>query len=185
MDFTELVQTRRSVRTFSDAEIDEATIENIIECARLAPSWKNRQCWHFIIIRDKDKINEIVASGMVLGNSWLENAPALIVACGNPAESGDRYGIPYYAVDVAIALEHIMLAATEKGLGTCWVGIFDNVKLKAALEIPDAIEIVALTPLGYPADNMSVQERLTKSIDRTEHRKPLSDIIHWEKFPVV
>ena len=182
MDFSELVQARRSVRTFSDAEIDDSTIENIIECARLAPSWKNGQCWHFVVIRDRDKINAIVSDGMVLGNAWLTKAPVLIIACGDPAKSGNRYGIPYYAVDVAIALEHIMLAATENGLGTCWIGLFDDKKLGEVLDIPDNVKIVAVTPLGYPADNMTVQERLTKTTVISKHRKPLSEVIHWEKF---
>lgn len=182
MDFTELVQARRSVRTFSGDEVSEKIIKQVVECARLAPSWKNQQCWHFIVIRDKVKIAALVSAGMVLGNSWLKKAPVLIVACGDPANSGNRYGIPYYAVDVAIAMEHIVLGATELGLGTCWIAVFDEKKLVELLEIPKTIKIVALTPLGYPADNMSVEERLIKTpIDR-KRRKPLEEVIHHEKW---
>jgi nitroreductase len=182
MDFTELVQARRSVRTFSGEEVSEKIIRQVVECARLAPSWKNQQCWHFIVIRDKERIAEIVSAGMVLGNSWLKKAPVLLVACGDPLKSGDRGGIPYYLVDVSIALEHIVLGATEMGLGTCWVGIFDEKKLMECLDIPKNLKIVALTPLGYPADNMSVRERLTKAAIGSKRRKPLEEIIHYEKW---
>lgn len=182
MDFTELVQARRSVRTFSDEEVSEKIIRQVIECARLAPSWKNGQCWHFIVIRDREKIAELVSGGMVLGNSWLKKAPVLIVACGDPAKSGERTGISYYTVDVAIAMEHLVMGATELGLGTCWVGVFDEKKLVEALGIPKNIKIVALTPLGYPADNMSVRERLTKTAIGSKRRKPLEEILHKEQW---
>ncbi|MFA5866853.1 MAG: nitroreductase family protein [Actinomycetota bacterium] len=182
MDFTELVQARRSVRTFSDKEVSEKIIKQVVECARLAPSWKNQQCWHFIVIRDKERIAELVSDGMVLGNSWLKKAPVLIVACGDPARSGQRGGVPYYAVDVAIAMQHLVLGATELGLGTCWIGVFDEPKLIGALDIPKNMKIVGLTPLGYPADNMSVRERLTKTAVGSKRRKPLAEILHYENW---
>lgn len=182
MDFTELVQARRSVRTFSDEEVSDKIIRHVIECARLAPSWKNQQCWHFIVIRDKEKIAELVSAGMVLGNSWLKKASILIVACGDTTKSGDRHGIPYYAVDVAIAMEHIILGATELGLGTCWIGVFDERKLVETLNIPKNVKIVGLTPLGYPADNMSVRERLTKTAIGSKRRKSMEEILHHEKW---
>jgi nitroreductase len=182
MDFSELVQARRSVRTFSNDEVSEKIIRQVVECARLAPSWKNQQCWHFIVIRDKEKIAEIVSAGMVLGNSWLKKAPVLILACGDPARSGNRGNVPYYAVDVSIAMEHIVMGATELGLGTCWVGVFDEQKLIDALEIPKNMKIVALTPLGYPADNMSVHERLSRTAIGSKRRKALADILHYEKW---
>ncbi len=182
MDFTELVQARRSVRTFSDKEVSEKIIKQVVECARLAPSWKNQQCWHFIIIQDKERIAELVSGGMVLGNSWLKKAPVLVVACGEPAKSGNRGGVPYYAVDVAIAMDHLILGATELGLGTCWIGVFDESKLMDTLEVPKNMKIVGLTPLGYPADNLSVRERLTKAAISGKRRKPLGEIIHYEKW---
>jgi len=182
MDFTELVQARRSIRRFSDEAVTDKLIEKVVECARLAPSWKNWQCWHFIAVRDKDRIAELVESGAVLGNTWLKNSPALMVACGDPEKSGNLNGISYYLVDVAIALEHIVLAATEFGLGTCWVGVFDEPKLRVLLEIPKEVRIVALTPLGYPADKMSVRERLTRTAIGSKRRKPLVEILHREKW---
>ncbi len=182
MDFSELVQARRSVRTFSDEEVKDETIDKIIECARLAPSWKNWQCWHFVVIRDKNKIGELVDSGAVLGNTWLKKAPALIIACGDPAKSGDINGIMYFTVDVAIAMQHIILAATEANLGTCWIGVLDEAKLKSLVGLPANIRIVALTPLGYPADGMSVRERLSRFTVGSKRRKPRGEILHYESW---
>ena len=182
MDFTDLVRARRSVRTFSDKPIDDSVVSEVVECARLAPSWKNWQCWHFIVVRDRAKIEQLVVDGAVMGNKWISKAPALVVACGEPAKSGDMHEIPYYAVDVTIALDHLVLAATERGLGTCWVGIFDAEKLGAILGVPDDVRIVAITPLGYPADGMSVQERLARLSTGDKRRKPLAEIIHFEKW---
>ncbi len=117
-----------------------------------------------------------------MGNSWLKKAPVLVVACGEPAKSGNRGGVPYYAVDVAIAMDHLILGATELGLGTCWIGVFDESKLMDTLEVPKNMKIVGLTPLGYPADNLSVRERLTKAAISGKRRKPLGEIIHYEKW---
>ena len=182
MDFAKLAQARRSVRTFSDRTVSEALIKQIVDCGRMAPSWKNYQGWNFVVVRDPEKIVEIVDTGGVFGNKWLKNAPVLLVACGDPAKSGDMNDVSYIAVDVTIALDHIVLAATEQGLGTCWVGIFDAAKLKEALGIPGSQRIVALTPLGYPADGMSVRERLSKMAAAGKRRKPIEEILHFDRW---
>jgi nitroreductase len=182
MDFSKLALARRSVRTFSSQTVSDNLVKQVVECGRVAPSWKNWQGWHFIVVRDKDKIAEIVDNGGVFGNKWLRNAPALLIACGDPAKSGDMNGVSYITVDVSIALDHIVLAATELGLGTCWVGIFDAAKLKEALGIPGSQRIIALTPLGYPADGMSVRERLSRMAAGSKRRKPIEEILHFEQW---
>jgi len=95
--------------------------------ARLAPSWANKQCWSYVVVKDKAKIEKL-ANGIV--NSWLKQAKVVIVACGDPKKSGSRNGIDYYLVDVAISMEHLVLAATDLCLGTCWIGTFDEAEVK-------------------------------------------------------
>lgn len=182
MEFAALVQARRSVRTFSDRAVTENLIKTVVEAARLAPSWKNHQGWHFVVVREREKIEELVDGGAVFGNKWLRNAPVLVIACGDPALSGDMNGVSYISVDVSIAMEHLVLAATELGLGTCWVGIFDAGKLKSALDIPGSMSIVALTPLGYPADGMSVRERLSRTAAGSKRRKSIGEILHFDRW---
>ncbi len=122
MDFTEVIAARKSIRNYSNKPINKETIMKCLEAARLAPSWANKQCWHFIVVTDKDKIEKLSSTI----NFWLKDAPAVVVACGDPSKSGFKNDQHYYLVDVAIAFEHFVLAATNEGLGTCWMGGFDE-----------------------------------------------------------
>jgi len=172
---------RSSVRSFRDTPVDEEKITYVLDCARRAPSWANTQCWRFIVITDKDKITRLAKESMVF-NHWLKNAPVLVIVCADPADSGKHNGIDYYAVDVAIALEHLVLAATDVGLGTCWIGGFHEEKIKEQLEIPKRIKVVGLTPLGYPADKKTFVEKTMKMITGGEKRKSLEEIVHHEHW---
>jgi nitroreductase len=108
----EVIAARKSVRKYSDKLVDKEIIMKCLEAARVAPSWANKQCWHFIVVRDRKKIKKL--SSMI--NFWLKDAPAIIVACGDPSKSGFKNEQHYYLVDVAKALEHVVLAATNEGL---------------------------------------------------------------------
>ncbi|MFH1327333.1 MAG: nitroreductase family protein, partial [Candidatus Bathyarchaeota archaeon] len=145
MEFIDVVATRKSVRGYANKEVEEEKLTKILEAARMAPSWANKQCWNYIVVKEKAKIDELVGRNI---NSWLKKAPVIIVACGDPKESGSRNGMDYYLVDVAISMEHLVLAATNLGLGTCWIGFFDEAKVKQVLGVPENIKVVALTPLG-------------------------------------
>ena len=115
--------------------------------------------------------------------SWLGKEYAIIVACGNPQQSGSRFDKDYYLVDVAIAMQNLVLAATALGLGTCWIGAFDENKLRLLLHIPENYRIVAITPLGYPAKKEGFVGQITRQIVRSKNRKPLSDVFsmnNWE-----
>lgn len=181
MEFTDVVKLRRSVRKFRTQEVENEKIEQILECARLAPSWANKQCWSFVIVKNKEKIKLLSkAAGVV--NIWLKKAPIIIVACGDPRLSGIRNGIEYFIVDVAIAMEHLILAAADLGLGSCWIGAFDEDRIKEVLEIPNNIRVVAITPFGYPAKKVGMQENITRVILRSQKRKPLSEIVHYDKW---
>ena len=181
MEFSDVIKTRKSVRKFSEQAVEDEKIERILECARLAPSWANKQCWHFVVIRDLEAIKTIATSGVMV-NKWLRKAPAIIVACGDPNLSGRYNEMDYFLVDVAIAMEHLVLAATNLGLGTCWIGAFDEAKIKGRLGIPDGILVVALTPVGYPAKRKSIKEEMTKMIVQSKKRKPLAEIVHYDRW---
>lgn len=181
MKFTDVVKLRRSVRKFSDRQVENEKIEQILESARMAPSWANKQCWSFIIVKDKEKI-ELLSKAVGVINIWLKKSPILIVACGDPKLSGIRNGIEYFTVDVAISMEHLILSAANLGLGSCWIGSFDEDRTKEILEIPDKIRVVAITPIGYPAEKAGMQESIRRVILRSKKRKPLNEIVHYDKW---
>jgi nitroreductase len=164
--------------------VPEALITQCLEAAQTAPSWRNRQCWRFIVVQDHRMIEQLAAQ-RIYGypiNSWLASAPAVVVACADPRESGHHDDLPYWAVDTAIAMENLVLAATALGLGTCWVGGFDEKVICQLLGIPEPIRVVAYTPLGYPEDRESLMGRTVKTIARSHARKPLAKIVYRERW---
>jgi len=178
MNFMDVIAARKSVRGYSDKPVEEEKLSKVLEAARLAPSWANKQCCRYIVVKDKVKIQEL-AGGL---NVWLKQAPVIMVACADPKDSGDRNSMNYYLVDVGISMQQLVLAATNLELGTCWIGAFDEVKIKEALEIPENIKVVAMTPLGYPADKEGFGSKLRKTMIGGGKRKPLEEIIHQEKW---
>ena len=178
MDFDEVIVARKSIRNYSKKPIDKETILKCLEAARLAPSWANKQCWHFIVVTDRDKIERLSSSI----NFWLKSSPAVVIACGDPSKSGYKNDQRYYLVDVAIALEHFVLAATNEGLGTCWIGGFDEEGTKSLLGIPGEIKVVALTPIGYPSEDDGLFSMAIKTIVGSSKRKPIEEIVHLEKW---
>ncbi|MCX6660991.1 MAG: nitroreductase family protein [Euryarchaeota archaeon] len=180
MEFIDVIKARTSVREYSEKQVEEEKIIYVLECARLAPSSANKQCWRFIVIQNKVTIEQIAKTTII--NRWLKTTPVLIVACADPTDSGTVNSIEYYTVDVSIALEHIILAATNLGLGTCWVAEFNEEKLKELLEVPKRIRIVALTPLGYLVDKKGITEQITKTLLKSNKRKTLDEIVHHEQW---
>lgn len=180
MEFNDVIKARRSVRGFSDQAVEDDMLVEILNCARLAPSWANKQCWHFIVVKDNKMIRTISKTTAI--NKWLKKSPGIIIACADPKRSGSRNGIDYFAVDVAIAMEHLVLAAANRGLGTCWIGAFDEMKVKLVLSIPENIRVVALSPIGYPAEKQSFREKMTRKIIKSSKRKSLDEIVHYEKW---
>jgi len=178
MDFIDVVAARKSVRGYVDKPVEEEKLSKVLEAARLAPSWANKQCCRYVVVKDKAKIQEL--SGSL--NGWLKQAPVIIVACADPKDSGDRNSMNYYLVDVGISMQQLVLAATDLELGTCWIGAFDEAKVKKALGIPENIKVVAMTPIGYPADKEGIGSKLIKTVIGAGKRKPLSDIVHRERW---
>jgi len=180
MEFADVIKTRRGIRAYSDKAVEEEKLMYVLDCARRAPSWANKQCWRFVVVRTRDAVAELARHSLF--NRWIQTAPVVIVACADPAESGSHDDLQYYTVDVAIAVENLILAATDVHLGTCWVGGFNEKKIKEQLEIPKRIRIVALIPLGYPADKKGLIATITKTIVNGEKRKSLDEIVHYEHW---
>ena len=169
MDFTEVIIKRRSHRKFKEDIVDDEILERIIEAARLAPTWSNMQGTRYIVVKNKTQIKEIADAG---NQKWIGNVPMLIVLCIAPNKSGKNInGLEYFTVDASICMEHIVLAATNEGLGTCWVGLFNEDKIKEVLSIPEKVRVIALTPLGY-----------SKYTPREQIRKPIEQICFSEKW---
>jgi nitroreductase len=184
MDTFEAIRTRRSVRRFQDKPVEEEKVQKVLEAARQAPSWANVQCWRWIVVKDADmrtRISELsyVESFMApLGyksnpaKKGLAEAPVVVVACADPDQSGTIWDQQYYMTDMGIAAQNLMLACRALGLGTVFVGIFEEEKLGNLLDIPPNIRIVGLFPIGYPKEEKQ----------KGPPRKPLEEIVFHEKW---
>jgi nitroreductase len=162
MEFYEVVKKRRSIRRYGDAPVPKESIMKVLEAARIAPSAGHRQPWHFVVVQDKATIGKLAGR-----SQWAAEAPAMIVALADPDASPS-----WYDNDVGIAFEHIVLAATDLGLGTCWMGqTRRDAEVKELLGIPGKYKVVALTPLGVPDETPGPKER-----------KDLDEIVSWERF---
>ncbi len=171
MDFYEVIKKRRSVRSFSEKIPPLEVVEKIIDTARLAPTWANMQGVEYIIVREPDKVNYIwQAIGQ--GNKF-RSAPIFIVGIISERGSGQnaKSGLQYFMVDFGICFDHLILAATAEGLVTCWIGYFDEKKIKEILEIPNKFRVIGITPLGYAK----------KDYEPTP-RKNLEKIMYYEKY---
>ena len=170
--FINLVTNRYSCRNYQATPVSRDTLKEVITAAQLAPSACNRQPWEFIVIDTPQLLQAVFES---YNREWVKTAPAFIIACGKHDEAWHRASDnkDHTDVDVSIAIEHICLAATSHGLGTCWICNFDMPTLKASLNIPDNIEPIAILPIGYPAEG---------SIIPAKNRKNIEDIIKWGKY---
>ena len=180
MEFYEVITKRKSTRSFLPRKVEQEKIAFILECARQAPSWANKQCWRFIVVTSPDTIRALARTSLI--NRWLKQVPCIIVACGDPKESGVNGDLSYFSVDISIAFEHLILAATDVGLGSCWIGKFNEQQVKEILGIPPRFRIVGMTPLGYASDQQTLREKTVKKVIRNTSRKQLKEIVHYEKW---
>lgn len=177
MEFMDVINSRKSVRDFLGKPVEDEKLQKLFEAARLAPSWANKQGCNYIVVKDRAKINELAWDF----NSWIGEAPVLVAVCIDPEASGVHNNMEYYLVDAGISMEHLVLAAVEEGLGTCWIAGFDEAKAKKLLNIPEKVRVVALTPLGYPA-SISERGKTVREFVKASKRKSLQDIVHFEKW---
>lgn len=169
MDVKEVIKSRRSIRKYKDEPVPEDKLATLLEMARLAPSAGNRQPWEFIVVRDK-KVIKRIAEGCRSGG-FLSECPVIIVGCGD-FEARPKW----FALDTFISMEHIALTAVEEGLGTCWIGYFNEDEIKQLLEIPENLRVVAVMGLGFSDESPAPKERKLLeefvSYERWGDRKP-------------
>ena len=158
MELMEAIKKRYSCRSYQGRPVEAEKLNQILEAARLAPSARNLQDWRFVVVTDADKRKAL--EGATANQKFVGQAPVVLVACSETARRMNCCGQPYSSIDVSIALEHIALAATALGLGTCWIGSFYPYKVRTILNIPSHIEVVQLMTLGYPADTPTERNRL-------------------------
>lgn len=170
MNVFEAMKKRNSVRNFLDKPIEEKKLKAVLEAARIAPSAKNRQEWRFIIVKDQEVRKKLAEASK--GQKFVGEAPVVIVAYALDDGYIMTCGQLSYPIDIAIALDHISLAAVEVGLGTCWIGAFYEDKVKKILGIPEDYRVVHLMPIGYPAFESS----------KEKNRLPMNEIVKNEKW---
>ena len=158
MDLFEAIQKRYSCRAYADTPVESEKIKRILEAARLAPSARNIQDWRFVVVAD-EKTRQLLQAAAA-NQPFVGQAPVIIAACSCASKRMNLCGQPYSSINVAIAIEHIALAATALGLATCWVGSFKPYQVRKILNIPSSIEVVELMTLGYPAEKGASPKRL-------------------------
>ena len=170
--FQELAETRRSVRAYKPDAVPEELLQQVLETGRLAPSACNKQPWRFIVVRSETTRR---ALGAAYAREWFWKAPVVIAVCILPKEAWVRSfdGKNYAMVDGALAMDHMQLAAAELGLGTCWIGAFDPAAAREILNLPDGVELVGMTPLGFPD---------VEPNPRLRSRRPLGETVMKERW---
>jgi len=165
----EAIRTRKSIRGYEERPVPEEKLRKVLEAARLSPSARNAQDRKFVVVQDAKRRIEL--SRAANGQAHVAEAPVVIAAVGTRPDYIMRCDVPSYPIDVAIAVDHITLAATEEGLGTCWIGAFSQEQVRETLKIPEQYKVVALLLLGFP--------RLE---GREKTRKPIDEVICYETF---
>jgi nitroreductase len=169
MDLTEAIKKRRSIRKYLPRKVENDKLDRVLEAGRLAPSAKNLQEWRFVVVRDEGRRKRLAEAAK--GQTFVGEAPVVIAACATVTDYVMTCGQLTYPIDLAIALEHMVLAAAAEGLGTCWIGAFYEEEVKKLLNIPPEVRVVALLPLGYP--------------DESPHprpRKEIGEIVAFESW---
>lgn len=171
MEVKEAIERRRSVRSYEDREVARSTLEDIMESVRMAPSASNRQDWKFVLV-DEDSVKDQLYKA-ANEQSFVREAPVVIAGVATEPEEKMSCEVKAGTVDLSIALDHLTLRAAEEGLGTCWIGAFDQEKVKEILEIPGDHKVIALMPLGYPTYDLTAENK---------RRKNLEEITSYNKF---
>ena len=162
MQWNELILKRRSIRKYKTTPVTDDQVLKILEAARIAPSAMHKQPWHFIVVKDEETRKKVAGR-----QNFASQAPVIIVALGNTEESPT-----WWQNDIGIAFEHIILAAANEGLGTCWMGsMARDAEIKAILQIPEKMRVVAITPIGVPDENPAPKQR-----------KSLEEIVSWSTY---
>jgi nitroreductase len=169
MDFNKLINKRYSVRAYKTTQVEEEKLAIVLDAARMAPTACNRQPFQIIVIHTQGKENELLE---IYDSSWFVKAPIILCVCGLPAKAWIRKDSrKYLDVDVAIVMDYMILAATNIDLGTCFIAAFDATKARKALSLPDDVEPILFSPLGYPDDLPGIRKR-----------KKLEELVRYEHW---
>jgi nitroreductase len=170
MEYSELIAARYSVRAYRPDPVEDEKLQTVLEAARLAPTAANRQPIQLIVMRTTGREEEIKK---IYRRSWFVQAPLVIAVCTISSQAWVRESDKFNArlIDAAIVADHLILAATNLGLGTCWIAAFNMEAARAVLQLPDEVEPVIFTPLGYPADQPGLKIR-----------KSLTDLVRYEHW---
>jgi len=169
MEFSELIRARYSVRAYKPDPVEEEKLHQVLEAAQLAPTAANRQPFQLIVIHTAGAEADL---RRIYARPWLTQAPLIVCICSVPAQGWVRVdGKNYADVDVAIAMDHLVLAATNLGLGTCWIAAFDPASARQVLGLPDGVEPIAFTPLGYAVGQPGPKQR-----------KELDELVRYERW---
>jgi len=169
MDLYEAIRSRYSVRSYLNKLVEQEKLDRILDAARLAPSGSNRQPWKFVVVRDAETRKKLVPA--CSNQEFVGQAPVVIAAVGLMPDRIMSCGVPGDPVDVAIALEHVALAATAEGLGTCWIGSFHQDQIRTLLGIPANAKVIEVMTLGYPADH-----------PRPKTRKSMKELVCYDQW---
>lgn len=170
MNLTEIINNRYSVRNYKNTKPDRPLLLEVLEAVRMAPSAVNFQPWQFIVAQEEAVLTKLYEC---YDRAWFKTAPTIIVACADHSRSWKRSldGKDSADMDLAIAIDHLTLKATELGLGTCWVCNFNTKKCSDLFELPHDMEPVALIPIGYPNSKRPEKKR-----------RPLEEIVHFNQL---
>jgi nitroreductase len=169
MELIEAIKNRRSIRTFKEDSVEREKLLEVLDAGRIAPSARNEQEWKFIVVRNSEKRERV--SHACKDYEWVKDAPVILVGCSTKTDYVMSCGQYAYPIDLSIAFTHMMLRATDLGLGTCWLGAFNEKKIKQILDIPDPFRVVAVMPLGYP-----------RFQPQPKSRKSLNEIVSYDRF---
>lgn len=176
MDAFEAIRKRHSTRAYDPTSVPEEKLDRILEAARLAPSAGNIQPWHFKIVKNREKREALAKGGRYA--RFLAESPVVIVGCGDQKASPN-----WYTVDVAIAMQNMILTATGEGLGTCWIASFDENRVRRLLKIPDNLRVVALMALGYPRQRPDIGAKILHLVRRRKSRKKIVSLDEYGMSP--
>lgn len=170
MEFYDAVRKRHSLRKYdSGRKVPEEVLKRILEAGRMAPSAVNKQPWRFLVVSSEEMLKKVRSC---YNASWFQDVPHVLIVAGDYDSAwvrGDGYNS--LETDLAIALDHMILAAASEGVGTCWIAAFNPLALRKVLGLKDSEQVFAITPLGYPKSGFKDEKR--------KSRKPLDAVVEW------